>query len=260
MSKYELIRNVLRLHEIIAESRPGVPLTSTDIALALKLRIVRPVSLSEKQITSGIKFLRDLGYPVEYDETEHRWLYNWDPNKLHPALLEKFACREDAFPKPTFAVLLMLRHGLDALAGTPLWGEVKEFFEKDLEEALWKQTREMGELFSVRPREGAGISKGVFECLAGAVYERGEVELTLKPDAEGETTTLLVEPYHLTLSEGLWYLVARDPSENTLRTIALPQIASASNSGQHFSPPQERLVKRYLREFFGTSVGIGDLE
>lgn len=259
MSKYELLRNVFRLHEIIAESRSGVPLTRTDIALALKLRIVRPVSLSEKQITSGIKFLRDLGYPVEYEDTEHRWFYNWDPNKLHPALLEKFVCREEAFPKPTFAVLLMLRHGLDALAGTPLWGEVKEFFEKAMEEALWKQTREMGELFSVRPRDGASISKGVFDCLAGAVYDRGEVELWLKPEAGEETPAFLAEPYHLTMSEGLWYLVARDPSENTLRTLALPRIASVARSGEHFSPPQAGLIKRYLREFFGTEIRIEKL-
>jgi hypothetical protein len=164
MSKYELIRHVLRLHEIISESRPGEHLTSTSIAHALKHGNSKPVSLSEKQITRGIKFLRELGYPVEYDGSDHRWFFKSDPSKRHPALLEKFACREGSFPKPTFAVLLMLRHGLDALEGTPMWGEVRDFFKTALDEALWKQTREMGELFSVRPREGAGISKGVFEC------------------------------------------------------------------------------------------------
>jgi hypothetical protein len=172
MSKYDLLRNAWRLHEIISESRPGVPLTSNVIAL--KLRSVRPVRLSEKQITRGIKFLRDLGYPVEYHGSEHRWFYNWDPKKVHPALLEQFASTEGPFPKPTFAVLLVLRHGLDALEGTPMWSEAKKFFEKALEEALWKQTRDMGELFSVRPREGASIQKGVFDCLSRESYQSKE--------------------------------------------------------------------------------------
>ena len=259
MSKYELIRHILRLHEVLSESRPVGKFTANEIATELASHSKAPLFLSEKQILRGIQFLRSLGYSVEYDKMEHRWFYNRTPRERYPALLERFARREGPFPKPTFAVLLMFRHGLDALEGTPLWGDVKEFFEKKLEEALWKQTRDMGDMFSVRPREGAGISEGVFDTLAGAVYERGEVELRLKPEAGTEPTAFLAEPYHLTMSEGLWYLVAREPSEDTLCTIALPRIAKASRSGEHFPPPREGLVKRYLREFFGTEIGIEKL-
>jgi hypothetical protein len=157
MANYELLRNVLRIHELIAESKPDVPLSIPDMALALKIRIVSPLRLSEKQITSAIKFLQNLGYPAEYNKEEHRWFYNWNPNKLHPALLENFTKRYANLPKPTFAVLMMLRNGLDTLVGTPLWGEVTKFFESLLEKDLWKQTRDMSEMFSIRPRKGSSI-------------------------------------------------------------------------------------------------------
>ncbi len=247
MANYKLLRNVLRIHELIAESKPGKSLTKPDIALALKLRIVSPLSLSDKQIDSAITFLSNLGYPVQYDETQHRWFYNWDPNKLHPSLLETFTKRYGSLPKPTFAVLLMLRNGLDSLVGTPLWGDVREFFESLLETDLWKQTRDMGEVFSIRPREGSSIAEGVFQSLGEAAYERAQIEVVIQ-DAE-EVYTL--EPYHLTSSEGLWYLVAREPSQNVVRTFPLVCITKTARTGEHFPAPEPGLVKRYLRDSFG---------
>lgn len=256
MANYKLLRNVLRIHELIAESKPGKSLTKSDIALALKLRIVSPLSLSDKQIDSAITFLSNLGYPVQYDATQHRWFYNWDPNTLHPTLLETFTKRYGSLPKPTFAVLLMLRNGLDSLVGTPLWGDVREFFESLLETDLWKQTRDMGEVFSIRPREGSSIAEGVFQLVAEAVYERAEVELVLKQEGDAEEAVHIVEPYHLTMSQGIWHLVAKGPCNNVLRTFDLPSIKKAFRTGRDFQEPPASLVKDYLRNSFGTVVRI----
>ena len=258
MANYELLRNVFRIHELIAESRPNVPLSIPDIALALKIRIVSPLKLSEKQITSAIKFLRNLGYPVEYNGEEHRWFYNWNPHKLHPALLETFTKRYANLPKPTFAVLLMLKHGLDTLVGTPLWGEVTKFFESLLEKDLWKQTRDMSEMFSVRPRMGSSISEGVFPSVAEAVYAREQIHISVKSENASDESVHLVEPYHLTSSEGLWYLVGREVSENVLQTFPLPEITTVEKTGAHFPAPEPGLVKGYLRNAFGEHVKLGN--
>lgn len=256
MANYQLLRNVFRIHELIVESNSQNQLTKQDIALALKLRIVSPLKLSEKQITSAIDFLRNLGYPVEYNESEHRWFYKWNPDTYHPSLLETFTSRYGSFPKPTFAVLMMLRNGLDTLVGTPMWGSVREFFELFLEKDLWKQARDMSEMFSIRPRKGSSISEGIFQTVAAAVYDRAQIEFSVKMEAGLDVAVHIVEPYHLTSSEGLWHLVAWEPSESVLRTFTLPQITLAYRTGKSFTAPEPGLVKGYLRESFGEQVKL----
>lgn len=256
MPNYQLIRNVLRIHELIAEADPRQTLTKQDIALSLKLRIISPLDLSEKQITSAINFLQKLGYPAEYNENEFRWFYNWDSNRLHPTLLESFTKRQGVFSRPTFAVLMMLRHGLDILVGTPMWGDVREFFESLIEKDLWKQTRDMGEMFSIRPHEGSTIDEKVFHVVAEAVYGGAELKLVLKAEDDAEEAVHIVEPYHLTMCQGLWHLVAKEPSNKVLRTFGLADVREAFRTGKDFPAPPVGLVKQYLRNSFGTVVII----
>ncbi|SFA71409.1 Predicted DNA-binding transcriptional regulator YafY, contains an HTH and WYL domains [Amycolatopsis marina] len=84
-------------------------------------------------------------------------------------------------------------------------------------------------------REDTGGDTGALATVAGAVWSQHRLHLTYRRgDLSVERS---VEPLGLVLKAGVWYLVARVPEADTIRTYRVARISAATETAEHFDRP-----------------------
>ncbi|MEI6715433.1 MAG: WYL domain-containing protein [Verrucomicrobiota bacterium] len=243
MSSIAHLANALKVHALIDASVPGRSLTKPEIGSKL--------GLSEKQVTSCIKLLLKMDLPAEYDETEHRWWYEWDEASPR-SLADKLAPRLRNIPDQEFAVLLMLRHGLEQLRGTPMFGSVSDFFgtmENDQFAALRSQ---LDDMISYRNQPVEPVDGDSFEAVAAAIYERQQIRFYYQKIGDLEEMERTVNPHHMTCTDGIWYLLAWDLDRDAMRTFAFTRIRRVRRTGKIF----ERLPSTEIRKSLANAFNL----
>lgn len=235
------LERMLRIHE---ELRRG--------ALTNCSKLMRALEVSRKTIVRDIAFMRDrLDLPIEFDSQINAYRYT------HPV---------NAFPtvqvtEGELMALLVARRAVEQYQGTP--------FHRQLEIAFEKLTGGLKDRISFSPAEelsavsfkNMGLGKAdlaVFNVLSAAVLKQSEVKFLYRKPGESRPSRRIVQPYHLSHRQNLWYLVGHDVARAALRTFALPRISDLSPTGGTFSRPHDFSPEKFFSNALGVLGGSRD--
>ncbi len=213
--------------------------------------MARELEVSAKTIMRDIEFMRDrLGLPIEYDSREYSYRYTSE--------VESFPTVQVS--EGEVVSLLVAQKALEQYRGTP--------FEKTLESAFRKIVAGLRDEVTYQPEaSGTGISFhniGVsisdlktFENLSRGIRDRRCVSFDYRKLDAPKPESRLVHPHHLACVQGLWYLVAFDPSREGLRTFALPRISGLGLLRAGFKRRPDFKPDTYFKNSFGVFAGEG---
>lgn len=202
------------------------------------------MEVSAKTVMRDIAFMRDrLGLPLDYDAVRHGFFYT--------APVHEFPTMQVS--QGEVAALLLAQKSLEEFRGTP--------FERPLAGAFRKLSRSLGggmdvawheleQALSVR-RRGVGLAgMEVFDALAKAVMEQGEVGFEYHKLSGDKPERRVVRPYHLGCIGDQWYLFAHDARRGAIRTFALPRIREVTRTGATFRRPKDFSLEKILEGSF----------
>ncbi len=224
---------MLQIHELLKEGRfPNCQALSDDF------------EVSYKTVQRDIDYMRDqLQLPIEYDSTRHGFLYTKEVKNLPMVALKE----------GELVALLVAQKAAEQYRGTPFEKSLKSAFEK-LVEGLPGHTeislQELGAAISFRPSGPPSSDLESFQMLSSALLDSQEVSFLYKKPGDGKGTERSVQPYHLGCISGVWYLIGFDLGRNSIRTFALPRIASPKNLRRKFTRPKDFSLEAMLGDSF----------
>lgn len=226
-----------RIHQMLSNGRCP---TLDDLA--------RELEVSTRTVERDLQQLRDLYAPVIYDRARRGYRYE-RPFQLPPF---KISAGE-------LAVLLIGQRLLAEMAGTPFAGAARTVIAK-LPALLGEQVSFDPNAFineeisfgvpAVRGDEGRLAQH--FNRLAEAIAHQRTVSLCYYAASKDEVSERDVDPYHLRLADGAWYLIGHCHLRNELRIFAVDRILELTVTSRTFTKPADFSIDDYL----GLSWGI----
>ncbi|MGE5560667.1 MAG: helix-turn-helix transcriptional regulator [Chloroflexota bacterium] len=236
----QVLARVYRLHNALAGGQcPSL----SDLAEKLEV--------SERTVERDLQQLRDLCGIVVYDRQRRGYRYEGS-FRLPPLNISA----------GELTVLLIGQRLLAEMAGTPFAEAAKTVMAK-LPALLRDQ---VGVDPSHLPTEG--ISFGVpavrgdegrlarhFDQLADAIAHRRTVRLRYYAATRDAISERDVDPYHLRLNDGAWYLIAHCHLRKEIRVFAVDRIVELAITDRHFERPADFDTERYLSLSWGIEHG-----
>jgi len=234
------LERMLKIHDIL---RRGTLVNCT--------RLCAELEVCRKTIVRDIGFMRDrLDLPIEFDPQIQSYRYT-QPVTAFPTV---------QVSEGELVALLVARRALEQYRGTP--------FHRQLEVAFDKLAAGLKDRISFSPADELGsvsfknIGLGktdltVFNALSLAVLKQLEVSFEYKKPGGKKKDKRLIQPYHLTHRENLWYLIGYDLERHALRTFALPRIDSVQVSTKEFSRPKDFSPEKFFSGAMGVLQGSG---
>ena len=127
--------------------------------------------------------------------------------------------------------------------GTPVVKDLKSVFDRIariLPESVRIAPSSLVERMWVHPQPVRSIAPGVWEAVAAALREKTKLEIDYRKPANGPDSASwrTVEPYVLVHMDRDWFLVAKDPDDDVVKTFYLARIRAAKNTVFRFTPPK----------------------
>lgn len=214
--------------------------------------LARELEVNPKTVGRNIEFLRDrLGAPVQFDFRKNGYYYS------NPCF--QFSLLQ--LTEGELVALFVAERILAGLRGTP--------FEQPLSQAVTRMTellpgsvsinlKELSAVLSVTPTVIAEQDVSIYAVLSQAVLDRETLEIRYWTAGRNEESTRRVNPWHLTLLDGTWYLVAYCHTKSEPLMFALQRVRAARSTGEHFDIPEDFQISEYLGNSFRGVRGSGD--
>jgi proteasome accessory factor B len=212
----------------------------------------REIEVAAKTVHRDLEFMRDrLGLPIEYDAVRPGYYYTEEVSGFPNVQItegELFA-------------LLVAEKALQQYRGTnfekPLLSAIKKM-EQSLPDTISLNLANLEQTISFRTRAEPILNLEIFDLLAKAAAQRGQLELVYRKPGQSRDETRLVDPYHLANINGEWYLFAYDHARKDIRTFAPTRIQSARLTCRTFPRPERFSLEKRLRDSFGVHSGQGE--
>ena len=213
--------------------------------------LAHELEVSPRTVQRDIIFLRDrLQAPLEFDGHRHGYCYT----------------RED-FRLPFFQLSEGELVGL-SLAERLLQQYRGTYFEIQLEHAFAKMLAwlpapvsidmsRVDETLSVAPTVLTVQDVETFRTISRAVLKRRRLEIDYWTAWRNEETRRKIDPYHLTLIDADWYLIAYCHFRKEVRMFAAVRIRTACETGETFPRPADFQIDGYLGASFRALRGSG---
>ena len=230
-------RRILELDDLI---RQGKRVTATTLAAKWET--------STKTVQRLVDNLRDeFGAPLDWDARRGTYFYS-DPQWHLPWLAMEGA--------DLFAVGVAMKV-LQMYEGTPAAKDMKAIFER-LSELMPPEVRiapsSFVEKLYIRPIAQRPVDPKVWGAVATALREKVALDADYRKPT-GERAWREIEPLHLVLFGTDWYLLARDPESDVVKTFYLSRMQSARVGTRRFSPPKGFRPEEHFGETIGLFVG-----
>jgi predicted DNA-binding transcriptional regulator YafY len=230
-------RRILEFDDLL---RSGKKVTATTLSSRWET--------STKTVQRLVDNLRDeFGAPVEWDA--RRGTYYYSDTRWHlPWLAMKGA--------DLFAVGVAMKV-LQMYEGTPVAKDMKAIFER-LSELMPPEVRiapsSFVEKLYIRPQAQRPVDPKVWDAVATCLRERTVLEARYqKPTGQGDWREL--EPLHVVLFGADWFLLARDPEGDAVKTFYLSRMKSARVGTRRFSAPKGFRPEEHFGDTIGLYVG-----
>ncbi len=207
-------------------------------------QLAERLGVHRRTIERDIERMKDLfGAPVAYDAARRGYFYT-----------ETFTMPPMKLKEGEAIVLFMGQKLLAQCRGTPFEDLVQNAvakiamllpgeIEMDLERAVQSVS------FHVEPLRGEEVLvAGRYQAISQAISERKRLMIGYYSAARGTLTTRKVDPYHLRLTEGAWYLIGHCHMRGEARIFALDRITSLEVTEETFPYPQEFSIDDYLAD------------
>lgn len=204
------------------------------------------LGVSRRTVARDLDFLRDEeNAPLEYDAVGHGY-HLTEPTHTLPAVRLR---EEEIF---SFFVAHKL---LEGFAGTSLatgLGSVLTKIGEQLQGYVSVDPSALTDQFTVLAEDRARIAPGLWAAAARAINGRQRARV-LYQRFDSMVGRYALEPLHLALYHGNWYLLARKASDLFLETFALSRSREFTVTDERFDPPAGFHAGNYLRQGFGIS-------
>ncbi len=213
--------------------------------------LARDLEVSPRTVQRDIDFLRDrLQAPIEFDS--HRNGYHL----CQPGFRLPFFQLSEG----ELVALFLAQRLLQQYRGT--------YFEIQLEHAFAKMVEllpapvsidlsHVAETLSVTPTVLTVQDVETFRTISRAVLKRRRLEIDYWAAWRNEETRRKIDPYHLTLIDSDWYLIAYCHFRKEVRMFAAVRVRSARETGETFRPPADFRIDGYLGDGFRALRGSG---
>ncbi len=220
--------------------RSGKKVTATTLAARWET--------STKTVQRLVDGVRDeYGAPIEWDAHRGTYLYT-DPSWHLPWLAMKGA--------DLFAVGVAMKV-LQMYEGTPVAKDMRAIYER-LSDLMPAEVRispsSFVEKLYIRPQAQRPVDPNVWDAVATGLREKVAIEADYRKPAGGGGWREL-EPLHLVLFGTDWFLLARDPEGEAVKTFYLSRMKAVRVGTRRFSPPRGFRPEDHFGDTIGLYVG-----
>jgi predicted DNA-binding transcriptional regulator YafY len=224
-----------RIQTIDHHVRSGDPNAET---LAAELEV------NPRTIQRDIEFMRDqLRAPLDFCRQHNGYRYT--------ALT--FQLPFFQFSEGEVVAFFLAERLLRQYRGTPYETDLRRAFDRFtslLPDEVSINLAGLGDTLSVTPTVLTTHDIETFRLLAQAVTERRPLDIDYWTASRDDLTTRRIDPYHLTLIDNDWYLVAFCHLRNEVRMFAPLRIRSAALAPGSFTRPDSFDITDYLGDSF----------
>ncbi len=230
-------RRILDLDELLRE---GKPVTTRILASRWET--------STKTVQRFLDTMRDeFGAPIEFERAQGSYRYT-DPSWHLPWIPVKGV---DLFAIGIAAKVFQIYEG------TPVADDLRGAFER-LAEVMPEEVKihpsSLVERLYIHPQPLRVVDRAVWNAVATSLREKTTLEvLYQKPGDEARRRE--IEPYTLVLSQGDWFVAARDPEDGVVKTFYLSRIREARHTVFRYAVPKDFDAARHFGETIGIYVG-----
>lgn len=193
------------------------------------------------------------GAPIERDAKRKGYCYSEESYAL-PAI---------HLTEGELVAVFLAEKVLAQYRGTPYADQLARAFDKlskYLPDEIRVDLSAADSCYSFRVAAVSELDIVLFRRIAQAVLRRHQVEMVYHTQYRDDTTTRVVDPYHLRNVGGEWYLLGYCHRRKALRIFLISRIEEISETGRHFRIPENFNASSYLAGAFGIVAGHSEDE
>lgn len=210
------------------------------------------MEVDARTVQRDIAFMRDqLGAPLEFCRKRNGYFYS-----------------DSAWSLPTFQLtegelisIFLAERLLRQYRGTPFETDLSRAFERIvrmLPEEVSVNLASMSDTLSVTPCVLTTQDVETFHSLTTAIRQSKSVRLQYWSASQNQETDRIVDPYHVSLIDDDWYLVARCHTRQDVRMFSTVRIRSVQPTTDYFARPADFDISTYLGNSFRAVRGDSD--
>ncbi|NLG85033.1 MAG: WYL domain-containing protein [Firmicutes bacterium] len=198
------------------------------------------LGVSPRTVARYLRRLREMYGPLIYDQARGGYRYDGD-----------YGLPRVKLTAGEVAVLLIGHRLLAELTGTPLATAARQVMEK----LPFLLVEEISAEISFGKETFYGLSRGrgnddrsarFFDLLAEAIAHRRTVRMVYYTRSRDATTEREVDPYHLRLEAGAWFMIGYCHLRRDLRIFSLDRIKELALTEKIFERASEFTIRQYL--------------
>jgi predicted DNA-binding transcriptional regulator YafY len=213
--------------------------------------LARQLEVSPRTVQRDLLFLRDrLQAPLAFDARGNGYHYTCSDYQL-----PFFRLTEGEL-----IALFLAEQVVRQCQGTPYGADLRRALARlaaVLPESISVDLGSLAETLSVAPTTVTVQDVATFAQVSAATNASRQLELDYWTASRNVQARRVVNPYHLALIDGSWFLVAWCHSRRCVRTFAVQRIRSARPTGESFDRPADFRIADYLRGSFRAMRGDG---
>jgi len=200
--------------------------------------------VSAKTIQRDIDYLRTMhDAPIAYDAGNRGYFYVEENFRLPAISLND---------SDLFAVFIAGK-ALEQYANTPLYHRLQSVFtriEESLPDRVTVRTSGLDARFSFFAEPASVVDPTVWELLFAALRSNRTITIYYQKPGEDGVWPRQVDPYHVVVYQGGWYVVAYCHQRRALRTFALSRMEKVEVGDDFFQPPGREEMEQMLAAGF----------
>ena len=208
--------------------------------------------ISRRTVLRDLDYMRDrLGLPLDYDQKRKGYYFS-KPTTHFPAF---------EITEAELLTLFLAQRALGQFADTALEKQIRNSFLRFAELLGGKITVRWNELESLLSARNSGAAKAdadKFNLVSRAMSQNRRLAFKYLKPVSSTPEKRIVEPYHVALVDGQWYVLGRDVSKNGLRTFVLGRMSRLSLQDKTFTVPQDFEPDTLLNSGFGIMYDQGE--
>jgi predicted DNA-binding transcriptional regulator YafY len=212
-------------------------------------RLAQHLEVSERTILRDLAFMRESWHaPLEYCAKRQGFFYS-RPDYQLPSI---------RLTEGELLALFLAERLMQQYRGAPFARDLALTFEKftaSLPENVSLHLDHLQEAYSFRTKPVSADNVKIFGQLVQAVQDHKRVDLEYWTASRNVTNRRKVDPYHLTLIEGGWYLIGYCHLREEELMFATGRIRSLRITPEKFERPASFQLSRYLDKSFRVMRG-----
>ncbi|MCU0848444.1 MAG: transcriptional regulator [Spirochaetes bacterium] len=208
-------------------------------------KLAEEYEVSERTIHRDIDYMRDmLGCPIEYNKNKRGYYYA-EPFFSLPSV--------QITEKELFA-FCVAEKALEEYRATPLYDTLAKVYKKLTENLTDEITANFSWLnpdISFIQQSTTIITPSIWETISTALYTHSVLDASHRKAGATKSTKRLIEPYHMAIYEGEWYLIGYCRLKKETLIFAISRFESVKRLNETFVKPETFNINEYLGSHFG---------